>query len=232
MAKIIMFVHTEKVPVRSQKYPHLNLSRSTTVFPASASEYLSRLGKGKSVKAEIEAGELEQANQKWLLNRIAYVPIRGELYRGKFLDEIAVLREWAELGVSEKEFGEYSRRLNLLRKEADLLKARLFETGSAAKIISEISRLSEPKHSEKGKFDPRSKLKRITSPEQELFKSKVEEALIRPMDIEELSRELRMTASNMRKRLAILSRSGLVKSTTQRLPLGRPKVVYFLAQDI
>jgi predicted ArsR family transcriptional regulator len=65
-----------------------------------------------------------------------------------------------------------------------------------------------------------------------MFRARVSEALIRPMATEELARELRMASSNLRKRLVLLSRSGLVKSTTQRLAIGRPKVVYFLAQDI
>jgi len=232
MAKAMLFVHNEKVPVRSQKYPHVNLSRSTTIFPTVAKEYLGRLGKGKAMKADIEDAELDGANERWIRNRMLLIPIGGELYRTKFNQEMETLAKWAKSGVSNSDRGEYNRRLNHLRKEAELFRERLFETGAIGKIVKSVSWLAEPNESEKDFQGSRSNLKKVTSLEQEGFRNKVTETLIMPMAAEELARELRMTTSNLRKRMRLLIRSGLVKSTTQRLSVGRPKVVYFLAHDI
>ena len=232
MAKVILFVHTEKVPVRSQKYPHVNLSRSTTVFPTSAREYLERLGNGKIMKAELDAGELEDANERWLKNRSLLVPIGGELYYTKFTNELELLGKWAKKGVCERDSGEYNRRLNHLRKEAETMRGRLFQTGTIERVVGFVGKLAEPNDSEATFPEARAGLKKVTSREQENFKSKVTETLMRPMGSGELARELRMTTSNLRKRMGLLLRSGLVKSTTQRLPVGRPKVVYFLSSEI
>ncbi len=232
MSKALLFVHSEKVPVRSQRYPHLNLSRSTTIFPTSAREHLERLGKGKVMKADIEDKELDSANERWLKGKVLLVPINGELFRTKFADELEALSKWAKRGVCEGEIGEYTRRLNLLRKETESLKERLFDTGAAGVIVREVTRLAQPGSSSERFEGSRSNLRKVSSKEQELFKSKVAETLIRPLDIEELARELRMNKSNLRKRLGLLIRGGLVKSTTQRLVVGRPKAVYFLAHDI
>jgi hypothetical protein len=232
MAKGILFIHTEKVPVRSQRYPHINLSRSTSVFPAHAKDYLERLGKGKLVKADFDEEELCAADEKWLSSRLIFIPLNGELYCSKLIGEIKRLEEWAGNGVIEGELGEYTRRLNALRKEAESVKNRLFESASAEKLIASIALLSQPGQSSERYSAYRVGLKKVTSPEQEEFKNKVEEILMRPMDAEELSRELRMDTANLRKRMKLLTRSGLVKTTTQRLSLGRPRVVYYLSHDI
>jgi len=232
MAKVLLFVHSEKVPVRSQKYPHLNMSRSTTAFPISAAGYLERLGNGRVVKADLDEKELREADERWLKGRVLFVPLAGELYSTRFSEEVESLVRWAENGVSESETGEYSRRLDRLRKEAEAFRERLFQAGSAERLVKIIGPLAEPKSSDGDFPDARSNLKRVTSPEQEMFKAKVTDALIRPMDVGELARELRMEKSNMRKRMGLLTRSGLVKSTTQRLPVGRPRIVYFLSHDI
>ena len=232
MAKALLFVHSEKVPVRSQKYPHLNLSRSTTIFPTFAREHLVRLGKGKVMKADIEDKELDSANERWLAGKVLLVPIAGELFHTKFSLELETLLKWAKKGVCEGELGEYTRRLNLLRKETESLKDKLFDTGATGVIIREVTHLAQPNSSNEKFEDSRLNLKKVSSKEQEIFKSKVAEILIRPMDVIELARELRTNGPNLRKRLRLLMRGGLVKSTTQRLVIGRPKVVYFLAHDI
>ncbi len=232
MAKVLLFVHSERIPVRSQKYPHANISRSTSIFPTSAREHLVKLGKGKVMKAEIEDKELDAANEKWLRGKVLLVPINGELFHTKFSEELETLSKWAKKGVREGELGEYTRRLNLLRKETESLKERLFETGTAGRIVKQVTALAQPNSSDEKFEDSRIDLRRVSSEEQEIFKTKVTDTLIRPLDIEELARELRMNKSNLRKRLRLLIRGGLVKSTTQRLVIGRPKVVYFLAHDI
>lgn len=232
MAKALLFIHSEKVPVRSQKYPHVSLSRSTAVFPNSAKEYLERLGDGRVVKADFEEKELNEANRRWLAGRQLLVALHGELYSTKFNNEIEILTDWAERGVSETDASEYNRRLEKLRKEAQNLRGRLFETSSAEKMVRMIGFLAEPNASERSFPEAHSNLKRVTSREQELFKTKVTELLIRPMEIGELAHELRMDKSNLRKRMRLLIKSGLVKLTTQRIPLGRPKAVYFLSKEI
>ncbi len=232
MVKALLFVHNEKIPVRSHKYPHLTLSRSTTIFPVTAKEYLERFGKGKIIIAEIDETDVEGANLGWLKGRNLLIPIGGEVYSAKLIDEIEMLKLWAKHGVSLEDSGEYNRRLNRIRKEIRNLKTRLFETKSAENIVRMITSLSEPSYSENSFLDSHSKMKKVTSPKQERFKERITDTLIRPMSAAELSRKLNMNISTLRKRMRLLKRSGLVKTTTQRLAIGRPQVVYFLARDI
>ncbi|MFH1448201.1 MAG: hypothetical protein ABIG39_05020 [Candidatus Micrarchaeota archaeon] len=232
MAKALLFVHSEKIPVRSHKYPHVNLSRSTTIFPMSATEYLTSIGKGKIMTVGLDEGDLEEANERWLKNRILLIRLRGDLYSTRFMDEVDTLRKWAKHGVSEESTGEYNRRLNILRKNARVLRGRLFRTKSVEVLVRIIGSLAKPRFKE-DKFDSAfSRMKRVTSPEQERFKENVLDTLMRPMTVDELARKLNMNKSTLRKRMLLLRRSGLVKATTQRLAIGRPRIVYFLTADI
>ncbi|MCX6777382.1 MAG: hypothetical protein NT157_00675 [Candidatus Micrarchaeota archaeon] len=234
MLKALVFIHGERVPVRSIRYPHINLSGSTTVFPISARKYLSQFEKARTLETDFGEKELAGADLRWLAGRPLMLHFLGEKYSTRLLSELELLEEWKSAGVSEEEDEEYSYRVLNLRKKIAELTPRTFVSKTKEDLSSRVNRLGSfsPSESNSNFEKKQSNLKRITSAGQEIFKERVLELLIRPMDGEELASALGLTHSTTMKRLRSLFRSGLVKRTTQRLPLGRPKVVYYLSGRI
>ena len=232
MPKALVFIHGERVPVRSIRYPHINLSGSTTVFPLSARKYLSQFGKARTLETEFSEKELHDADMRWLAGRPLMLHFLGENYSTHLAQELELLEEWASSGVSDGEEAEYDCRVSNLRRKLAELAPRTFVSKTKEELSYRVGRLNAPPSSEKSFEKKHANLKRITSEGQEIFKERVLELLIRPMAGKELASALGLTRSTTMKRLRSLYRSGLVKRTTQRLPLGRPKVVYYLSGRI
>ncbi|MFH1285054.1 MAG: FaeA/PapI family transcriptional regulator, partial [Candidatus Micrarchaeota archaeon] len=187
--------------------------------------------KTKTLSASYGEG-LEEANASWLAQKRVAVDVRGISYSVGFGEELKLLKSWNVHGVKDDEEREYKTRVGVIAGAFEKWKGLMFRTKELEELENALGELHAYQKSEDSFVDKHSNLERRVSKEQEQFESEVIPMLKEPCNLDELARMFNTSKSNIRKHLQLMEAEGKIKRTVRRGRVGRPRVIYYLSQEI